>query len=54
MKLPVITKNYRADLEFPGRYADLVALSFVNSVDDVRELRIYPATARRSAAWVSC
>ena len=39
LRLPAITEKDRADLEFITRHADMVALSFVNSVDDVRELR---------------
>ena len=39
VKLPAITEKDREDLGFIGRHADLVALSFVNTVDDVRELR---------------
>jgi pyruvate kinase len=39
VKLPAITGKDREDLKFIGRHADLVALSFVNTVADVRELR---------------
>jgi pyruvate kinase len=39
LRLPAITDKDRADLEFVARHADMVALSFVNSVADVRELR---------------
>ena len=49
LQLPAITEKDRADLEFVCRHADLVALSFVNSVDDVRELRsiLEPLGARQ-------
>ena len=39
LRLPAITDKDRTDLEFVARHADMVALSFVNSVTDVRELR---------------
>jgi pyruvate kinase len=39
LRLPAITDKDRADLEFIARHADMVALSFVNSAADVRELR---------------
>jgi pyruvate kinase len=39
LRLPAITQKDREDLAFVGRHADMVALSFVNTVDDVRELR---------------
>lgn len=39
LRLPAITEKDRADLAFATRHADMIALSFVNSVDDVRELR---------------
>jgi pyruvate kinase len=39
LRLPAITDKDRADLTFVCGHADMVALSFVNSVEDVRELR---------------
>jgi pyruvate kinase len=39
LHLPAITDKDRADLTFVARHADMVALSFVNSADDIRELR---------------
>jgi len=39
LRLPAITDKDRADLTFVYDHADMVALSFVNSVEDVRELR---------------
>lgn len=39
LQVPAITEKDRADLAFIARHADMVALSFVNSADDVRELR---------------
>ncbi len=39
LHLPAITDKDRADLAFVQSHADMVALSFVNNVDDVRELR---------------
>jgi len=39
LRLPAITDKDRADLEFVAQHADMVALSFVNSAVDVRELR---------------
>jgi pyruvate kinase len=39
LKLSAMTDKDRADLAFICRHADMVALSFVNSVEDVRELR---------------
>ena len=39
LHLPAMTDKDRADLAFVGVHADMVALSFVNSVDDVRTLR---------------
>jgi pyruvate kinase len=39
LHLPAMTDKDRADIAFVAEHADLVALSFVNSVDDVRELR---------------
>ena len=39
LRLPAITDKDRADLDFVCQHADMVALSFVNSVEDVRELR---------------
>jgi pyruvate kinase len=39
LRLPAITDKDRADVEFVARHADMVALSFVNSAADVRELR---------------
>jgi pyruvate kinase len=39
LRLPAITDKDRADLAFAATHADMVALSFVNSADDIRELR---------------
>jgi pyruvate kinase len=39
LRLPAITDKDRADLAFVVRHADMVALSFVNSAEDVRDLR---------------
>ncbi len=39
LRLQAITAKDREDLAFVSRHADLVALSFVNSAEDVRELR---------------
>jgi pyruvate kinase len=39
LRLAAITDKDRADLVFVCRHADMVAQSFVNTVDDVRELR---------------
>jgi pyruvate kinase len=39
LRLPALTDEDRRDLEFVARHADMVALSFVNCVEDVRELR---------------
>jgi pyruvate kinase len=39
LHLAALTDKDRADLDFVCHHADLVALSFVNTVDDVRELR---------------
>jgi pyruvate kinase len=39
VRLPAITAKDREDLTFVCRHADMVALSFVNTVEDVRELR---------------
>jgi len=39
LHLPAITDKDRHDLEFIAHHADMVALSFVNSAADVRELR---------------
>jgi pyruvate kinase len=39
LRLPALTAKDREDLAFVCQHADMVALSFVNSVDDVRELR---------------
>ncbi|NOT26859.1 MAG: pyruvate kinase [Acidobacteria bacterium] len=39
LRLPALTEKDRADMAFVGRHADMVALSFVNSAEDVRELR---------------
>jgi pyruvate kinase len=39
LRLPALTVKDRADLEFVAQHADMVALSFVNSAADVRELR---------------
>ncbi len=39
LRLPAMTDKDRADLAFVARHADMVALSFVNTVEDVRTLR---------------
>ena len=39
LNLPALTDKDRDDLEFVATHADMVALSFVNSVEDVRALR---------------
>jgi len=39
LQLPALTGKDREDLTFVAEHADMVALSFVNSVDDVCELR---------------
>ena len=39
LRLAAMTDKDRADLAFVGVHADMVALSFVNTVDDVRALR---------------
>jgi len=39
LHLPAMTDQDRADLEFVKRHADMVALSFVNTVEDVRALQ---------------
>ncbi len=39
LRLPALTGKDRDDLQFVSRHADMVALSFVNSAEDVRELR---------------
>jgi pyruvate kinase len=39
LQLPALTEKDRDDLVFVCRHADMVALSFVNSVDDIRQLR---------------
>jgi pyruvate kinase len=39
LRLRAITDKDRADLAFVARHADMVALSFVNSADDIKELR---------------
>jgi pyruvate kinase len=39
LQLPALTGKDRDDLAFAGRHADMVALSFINSVEDIRELR---------------
>lgn len=39
LRLAAMTDKDRADLAFVARHADMVALSFVNTVDDVRILR---------------
>jgi pyruvate kinase len=39
LRLSALTDKDREDLTFVATHADLVALSFVNSADDVRELR---------------
>jgi pyruvate kinase len=39
LRLPALTDKDRADSAFVSRYADMVALSFANSVEDVRDLR---------------
>jgi pyruvate kinase len=54
LKLPALTDKDRADLVFVVRHADMVALSFVNSAEDVRELRTiqrrWAAHNRRSSS----
>lgn len=39
LRLPALTEKDRSDLAFVCQHADMVALSFVNSAEDVRELR---------------
>jgi pyruvate kinase len=39
LRLPAMTEKDRSDLAFACQHADMVALSFVNSIGDVRELR---------------
>jgi pyruvate kinase len=39
VSLPAMTEKDRTDLRFAAARADMVALSFVNSADDIRELR---------------
>jgi pyruvate kinase len=39
LQLPALTEKDREDLAFVCKHADMVALSFANSVDDIRELR---------------
>jgi pyruvate kinase len=39
LKVPAMTDKDRADLDFVAQHADMVALSFVNSVDDIEALR---------------
>jgi pyruvate kinase len=39
VRLPAITDKDREDLAFVGAHAHMVALSFVNSVQDIRDLR---------------
>jgi len=39
LRLPAITDKDREDLAFVSRHADMVALSFVNTVQDVQDLR---------------
>jgi pyruvate kinase len=39
LKLPALTEKDRQDLQFVARHADMVALSFVNTPEDVRDLR---------------
>ena len=39
LRVPAITDKDREDLAFVSRHADMVALSFVNTVQDVQELR---------------
>jgi pyruvate kinase len=39
LSLPAITEKDRADLDFVCKHAHMVALSFVNSAEDVRELQ---------------
>jgi pyruvate kinase len=38
LRLPALTEKDREDLAFVAKHADLVALSFVNTAEDVREL----------------
>jgi pyruvate kinase len=40
LRLPALTEKDKADLTFAAAHADMIALSFVNSADDVRELRL--------------
>ncbi len=40
LHLPALTDKDREDVDFVATHADLVALSFVNTVEDVRELRL--------------
>jgi pyruvate kinase len=39
LRLPALTDKDRDDLRFVSGHADMVALSFVNSAEDIRELR---------------
>jgi len=39
LQLPAITAKDVEDLEFIGRHADMVALSFANTVEDIRSLK---------------
>ena len=39
LNLPALSEKDREDLDFVATHADMVALSFVNTVEDVRELR---------------
>lgn len=43
IELPAMTEKDLCDLEFVARHADMVALSFANTVDDVRTLMGYLA-----------
>ena len=53
LHLAAITDKDRVDLDFICDHADLVALSFVNTVDDVRELRtLLHAKAKKPPAIV--
>ena len=40
LRLPALTDKDKEDLRFAAGHADMIALSFVNSADDVRELRL--------------
>lgn len=53
LRLAAITDKDRSDLDFVCDHADLVAMSFVNTVEDVRELRtLLQSKGRRQPAIV--